>query len=244
MFDRRERLQAECTFIFTNVLSPNFPAPIKYKNIVSIILPVAYPLVQLYNMNDENFYGGYTFMSIQSPLRKVIRERRAIKKGYTNKKVSEELVRNLLVDAKWAPTHGNRQPWRFIFVDKENLPTFAKKIAKTYPEDMQENRENYLNEPNAILVVLMEEPEMEKQWDENFGATASLIQNFWLLAWEQNLGVCWKTNPHIYDPKVREILDVKENEKIVGFLHLGYFEEAPAIKERIEIDDKFTRFIG
>jgi len=179
-----------------------------------------------------------------SSLASIIRERRAVKKGYLNKKVEESTVRSLLEDAIWAPTHGMRQPWRFIFVDEDKLPTFAKKVAATYPEDRQENREDYLNEPNAILVVVMEEPELQKQWDENFGATSAMIQNFWLLAWEQQLGVVWKTNPHIYDEKVKEILDVKENEKIVGFIHLGYFERQPLVKDRIPLEDKFTTYEG
>src|SRR5699024_8494496 len=180
----------------------------------------------------------------QTNLQEIIRERRAIKKGYTDKVVSEQVVRDLLNDAIWAPTHGNRQPWRFVFVDKDNLPSFAKQVSQTYGEEMQENRENYLNEQNAILVVIMEEAEMKKQWDENFGAVASMIQNFWLLAWEQKLGVVWKTNPHIYDPEVEKILDVKENERIIGFIHLGYFEEVPAKKPRIDVDEKFTTFKG
>jgi len=180
----------------------------------------------------------------QRSLASIIRERRAVKKGYTDKIVQEETVRKLLDDAIWAPTHGMRQPWRFIFVGKDKLPTFAKKVASTYSEDMQENRENYLNEPNAILVVIMEEPEAQKQWDENFGATAAMIQNFWLLAWEQNLGVVWKTNPHIYYPEVKEILGVGETEKIVGFIHLGYFDKQPIVKDRISVDEKFTTFSG
>lgn len=178
----------------------------------------------------------------QSYLRKIIRERRSVKKGYTDKPVTEDFVRELLNDAVWAPTHGNRQPWRFVFIDKQNLPAFAKKVAQTYPEELQQNREDYLNEPNAILVVIMEEPELQKQWEENYGAVASLIQNFWLLAWEQNLGVVWKTNPHIYHPQVKEILNVKENEKIVGFIHLGFFEEIPNKKPRVSIDEKFLTF--
>lgn len=180
----------------------------------------------------------------QTNLQDIIRERRAIKKGYTDKAVSEQVVRDLLNDAIWAPTHGNRQPWRFVFVDQDNLPSFAKQVSQTYGEEIQENREIYLNEPNAILVVIMEEAEMKKQSDENFGAVASMIQNFWLLAWEQKLGVVWKTNPHIYDPEVEKILDVKENERIIGFIHLGYFEEAPAKKPRIDVDEKFTTFKG
>ena len=180
----------------------------------------------------------------KSALATIIRERRAVKKGYTARKVEEGTVRELLEDAIWAPTHGMRQPWRFIFVDKDNLPTFAKEVSKTYTEDMQQNREEYLNEPNAILVVIMEEPEKQKQWEENYGAVSSLIQNFWLLAWEQDLGVVWKTNPHIYDPKVKEILNIRENEKIVGFIHLGYFDKKPIKKDRISLDEKFTTYKG
>ncbi|MGM8211363.1 nitroreductase family protein [Virgibacillus sp. W0430] len=177
-----------------------------------------------------------------STLKQIIRDRRAVKKGYLNKEVTEEVVKELLEDAIWAPTHGNRQPWRFIFVGQDQLPAFAKKVAQTYSADLQQNRENYLNEPNAILVVTMEAPEMEKQWDENFGATACMLQNFWLLAWEKKLGVVWKTNPHIYDPKVKEILHIPDNEKIIGFIHLGYFEEQPAKKDRISVVEKFTTF--
>lgn len=173
-----------------------------------------------------------------------IRKRRAIKKGYNDKEVTEEAVRDILKDAVWAPTHGMREPWRFVFVSKEEQPAFARQIAQTYPEDLQENRENFLNEPSAFLVVIMQNPEKQKQWDENFGATAALIQNFWLLAWEKKLGVVWRTNPHIYHPEVKTILDVGEDERLVGFIHLGYFDEAPEAKKRTSIDDKFSSFKG
>ncbi|WP_099156590.1 nitroreductase family protein [Virgibacillus ndiopensis] len=178
----------------------------------------------------------------QTDLKKIIRERRSVKKGYNNKPVQQETVLEILEDAIWAPTHGVRQPWRFIFVGSDKKETFAKQIAATYPEERQQNREEYLNEPNAFLVVIMQEPELQKQWDENFGATACMIQNFQLLAWEEKLGVVWKTNPHIYDPNVKEILNVGENEKIVGFLHLGYFDESPAKKDRIPVTEKFSVF--
>ncbi|PAV30554.1 nitroreductase [Virgibacillus profundi] len=180
----------------------------------------------------------------QTELAKIIRERRAVKKGYNDIEVTENEVRELLDDAIWAPTHGMRQPWRFIFVGADQKANFAKKVAATYPEEKQQNRKEYLNEPNAFLIVVMEEPEIQKQWDENFGAVASMIQNFWLLAWEKQLGVVWKTNPHIYEPKVKEILNVEENEKIVGFIHLGYFDKKPITKDRIQVADKFTRFEG
>ncbi|MFD2044262.1 nitroreductase [Ornithinibacillus salinisoli] len=178
----------------------------------------------------------------RSQLAQIIRERRAVKKGYTNKEVTEEVVLDLLDSAVWAPTHGMRQPWRFIFIGQDQRPDFARRVAATYPEEKQANREAYLNEPNAVLVVVMDEPDNQKQWDENYGAVSCMIQNFWLLAWEQKLGVVWKTNPHIYDPKVKDILQVSEHEKIVGFLHMGYFDQDPVEKERISVSDKFSTY--
>src|SRR5699024_9986199 len=180
----------------------------------------------------------------KSAISEIIRERRAVKKGYTDKIVEEQTERELLEDAIWAPTHGNRQPWRFIFVSNEQLPNFAKKVSKTYPEERQQNREEYLNEPNAILVVVMEEPEAQKQWDENYGATASMIQNFWLLAWEQDLGVVWKTNPHIYEQEVKDILNVKEDKNNVDSIHLGYFDKQPTRQPRVAVEDKFSTVEG
>lgn len=178
-------------------------------------------------------------------IEKIIRRRRAIKEGYYNSKpVEAETVKKLLDSAIWAPTHGLRQPWRFIFIGADQQADFAKKVAQTYPEHMQTNREEYLNKPSAILVVIMDEPEAQKQWDENYGATAAMIQNFWLLAWEQKLGVVWKTNPHIYDPQVKKILKVGDNEKIVGFVHLGYFDELPERKERVPVVEKFETYQG
>ncbi|MFD1038252.1 nitroreductase [Virgibacillus byunsanensis] len=180
----------------------------------------------------------------QTELAKVIRERRSVKKNYSDQTVTDTVVLGLLEDAKWAPTHGLRQPWRFLYIGEDQLGTFAKSVASTYPEEKQVNREEYLNEPSAILVVIMDEPDNQKQWDENFGATACMIQNFQLLAWEKQLGVVWKTNPHIYDPHVKELLKVNDSEKIVGFLHLGYFDEPPIKKDRISISDKFSIFQG
>src|SRR5690625_2701825 len=131
----------------------------------------------------------------RTELATIIRERRAIKKHYTDKTVAKDMVYGLLEDAIWAPTHGLRQPWRFIIVGKDQKASFAKKIASTYAEDRQENLESFLNEPNAIRGGIMEEPRLQKQWEENYSAVSSMIQSFWLLAWEQELGVVWKTNP-------------------------------------------------
>src|SRR5699024_12542737 len=91
----------------------------------------------------------------QTELAKVIRERRAVKKGYNNKKVTAEAVLELLEDAIWAPTHVMRQSWRFIFVGEDQKADIAKKVAASYPEERKEKSEASLNEQNEFLDMIM-----------------------------------------------------------------------------------------
>ncbi|MFU1793031.1 nitroreductase [Paenibacillus azoreducens] len=175
-----------------------------------------------------------------SGLARIIRERRSIKTGYRNIPVPQELILELLNDAVYAPNHKLREPWRFIFVPTEAKQLFALEMAQQYPEDMFENRLKYFNEPDAYLIIVMTDSDNQKQKDEDFGAVSSMIQNFQLLAWEHGLGTVWKTNPHIYDPKVKEMLGVQQGERIAGFLHLGFYSDVPEGAPRTPAEEKFT----
>jgi nitroreductase len=174
----------------------------------------------------------------------LIQERRTIRKDYLDKPVEEEEVLGLLDTAVWAPNHGKREPWRFIFVPSERKQRFAEEMAVLAGGD-RETMQQYFMEPAAYLIVVMPEDPRQKQWEEDFGAVSCLIQNFQLLAWEKQLGVVWKTNGHIYYPKVRELLQVKPGEKIVGFLHLGYFDEKsiPKAGKRQNPREKWTKLV-
>ncbi|WP_241236305.1 nitroreductase family protein [Brevibacillus marinus] len=179
-----------------------------------------------------------------SPLAKIIRERRTIHR-FTHEPVTKELIIELLNDAIWAPNHGLREPWRFLFVSTDEKERFIEYLLQAFPDDQREKMRTYFQtQGSAYLIVIMPEDPRQKQWEEDFAAAAALIQNFQLLAWERKLGVVWKTNPHNWDPKVRRLLGVKPGEKIVGFLHLGYFDskDTPQPKPRTPAEEKLTLF--
>lgn len=179
-------------------------------------------------------------MSIAS----IIRGRRSIKNGYKPDTVPEKLILELLNDAVYAPNHGLREPWRFLFIPTEKKEQFIERMMPVYPADQQEKRRALFSEPAAFLIVIMKEDPRQKQWEEDFSTTSALIQNFQLLAWEKGLGVVWKTNPHNLDPKAHKVLGVQPGEKIVGFLHLGFFDpdKTPQAAPRTPAEEKFTRF--
>ncbi|MBS4224316.1 nitroreductase family protein [Lederbergia citrea] len=175
----------------------------------------------------------------------VIKERTSVKTGYLDKEVSQELILSLLNDAVWAPTHGVREPWRFIFVSGERKEAFIEAILKCHEKSKHETvRNNFVNVP-AFLVVVMNEDPRQKVWEEDFAATSCMLQNLQLLAWDQDLGMVWKTPAHIYDPKFRGALGVERGEKIVGVLNVGYFDKeitAKKVRKRTDPAEKMTAF--
>ncbi|MGJ9385743.1 nitroreductase family protein, partial [Salipaludibacillus sp. CF4.18] len=80
----------------------------------------------------------------------------------------------------------------------------------------------------------------EKQWEEDFSATSALIQNFQLSAWENDLGVVWKTNRYNKKQEFLQAVGIKDDEKIVGVLHIGYINKIPEAKPRTRVEEKLT----
>ncbi|MGD9033433.1 MAG: nitroreductase [Desulfobacteraceae bacterium] len=58
-------------------------------------------------------------------LRRAVRGRRSIRK-FIQKEVPQELIREILEDALWAPSWGNTQPWEFYVVTGDTVEGFKK----------------------------------------------------------------------------------------------------------------------
>ncbi len=61
----------------------------------------------------------------------VIKERRSVR-SYKEDPVPDELIEKILDAAKWAPSGGNIQPWRFIVVKNRILLDLLKKVSPGY----------------------------------------------------------------------------------------------------------------
>ncbi|WP_435924254.1 nitroreductase family protein [Paenibacillus sp. DYY-L-2] len=177
------------------------------------------------------------------PLADLIMARRSVRVFKPDPVKREEII-ELLNVAVWAPNHGNRQPWRFILVMEEARTAFADAVLQTYTAEEREKigaqRHAYLSGVPAQLIVLQQEDSRPKQREEDFGAVCSLIQNFQLAAWERGIGVVWKTNPYIHEPRFRSALGVQPGEKVVGVLLVGYAEVVPPARPREPAESKLT----
>lgn len=180
----------------------------------------------------------------QQSISAVIRERISIKSNYLPLEVKEEDVVTLLNDAVWAPNHGLREPWRFLFVSEERREAFIQTVLACCEAKTHEKVRLKLADVPAFLVAIMPEDPRQKIWEEDFAAISTLIQNLQLLGWEKELGMVWKTPNYIYDPKFRRAIGVQNGEKIVGILQLGYFDPAQHVKDRKRTNalEKLTSF--
>jgi nitroreductase len=138
--------------------------------------------------------------------------------------VARELVLEVLNDAVWAPNHGLREPWRFVYVDQEGMQAMRQ-----------------LQQPSpAHLLIIAKEDEDPHRRDEDLAAVCCLVANFELLAREKRLGTRRSMPEWIYDPELRKRFGIRPNEWIAVVLDLGHIDPAadgtPAAADRISLE--------
>lgn len=130
-----------------------------------------------------------------------IAERRSIR-SFTDKQVSLEDLKKLVTAAKWAPTGGNRQQWKFIII---NDPGIMKKVIMASPL--------LKGKPTAAILICLEKP-------RGTGAIGFSAQNIMLAAHALGIGSC--AIGGFSRTAVRRILDIPEELDPMLLIALGY----------------------
>lgn len=179
-------------------------------------------------------------------VREAIISRRSVK-NFNGQPVDLENILSVLEDARWAPTHGLRNPWRFIVAANQEYVKFQDVLKeygvpkwKELSEEELEKQMKKFRAPGAVVFVIVQEDVRQKERLEDFAAASALIQNAMLLAWDQGIGTCWKTPPFIDNPKFREELGVKAGERIMSMLQFGYYDDIPKGRVRTPLEELVT----
>jgi nitroreductase len=182
-------------------------------------------------------------------VRDAILQRRSVK-VFNGQPVERDTLMTVLEDAKWAPNHGNREPWRLVVAcgrELTELHTVLREFGVAKWKDLSEDdlakQMKKFVTPGAYAFVIVSEDVRQKERLEDYAAASSYIQNAQLLAWDLGIGACWKTPPFIDAPKFREALGVKKAERIISMLQFGYFDEMPKAKPRKSVEE-FVTFFG
>jgi len=170
---------------------------------------------------------------------RAIHSRRDVRSHFVSDEIEPEVLRRVLEAAHAAPSVGLSQPWRFIVVrDKATRgavhAAFLEANAaasKIYSDERAEHYgrlrlEGILEAPVNLCVLCDENPArgngLGRQTIPQTAvySTVCAIQNLWLAARAEGLGVGWVS---IIDPDaLRTIFAVPSHLTIVAYLCLGY----------------------
>lgn len=166
-------------------------------------------------------------------LNELIQQRRSVfPQDYTGERLNDEVVRQILENARWAPTHKLTEPWRFVVFTGDGINAFAKFQGDVYKNVTQRdgtfkesNYQKLLTKPllsSHIIIVIMKRDERKSVPEiEEAGAVFCSIQNMYLTASVYGAGCYLSTGGITYFDEAKSNLGLEADDRIIGFFHLG-----------------------
>ncbi|WP_330295485.1 nicotinate-nucleotide--dimethylbenzimidazole phosphoribosyltransferase [Streptomyces sp. NBC_00503] len=175
---------------------------------------------------------------------RVMRERRDIRKGFRSDPIPHEVLLRVLEAAHTAPSVGHSQPWDFVVIKsaetrrtmhelaEHQREAYAKSLPKGRAKQFKELKiEAILDTPVNIVVTAdptrggrhtlgrHTQPQMAPY------SSALAVENLWLAARAEGLGVGWVS---FFDEReMVRALGLPEHLEVVAYLCVGYVDEFP-----------------
>ncbi|WP_052346337.1 nitroreductase family protein [Hymenobacter swuensis] len=143
--------------------------------------------------------------------------------------VPEALLRELLENAIWAPTHKRTEPWHFTIFGGEGRRRLADFQAELYratagekfqEAKLEKMRNNPLLSSHIIAIGLRRNPEVPEV--EEVAAVACAVQNLHLSAVAHGLAGFWSSGGVTYLPEANPFFGLGPDDRLLGFFYLGY----------------------
>lgn len=180
----------------------------------------------------------------------LVKNRRSIYPNmYTGEQVSDEIIKQMLENANWAPNHRLSEPWRFVVFTGEGLKKLAgfqaelyKKVTAASGSFKEDDYEKLATKPlsaSHIIAIGMHRDEKERLPEiEEVEAVACAVQNMALTAEVYQVGCYWGSGGITYFEEAKEFFGLGENDKLLGFLYVGVPKIRPPKGRRKPIENK------
>lgn len=163
----------------------------------------------------------------------LIRSRRSLKpeKFLKGKIVPENVVREMLENATWAPTHGFTEPWRFMVFSGEGIEKLARFQAGLYKEKAGESflenkyqklQQTPLNASHVIAICMKRQESKKIAEIEEVAAVACAVQNMMLTAAAHGVVAFWGSGGITYWEEAKPFFNLDPDDKLLGYLYIGY----------------------
>jgi nitroreductase len=201
-------------------------------------------------------------------LLKLMENRRSIRR-FQNRPVPRQIVEMLVEAARWAPSAGNRQNYRFLSVTRvatlealaaavgEEIKRVRQRVRADYAEQVANYTDNFLHfskapllivpihrqGPNLLNALCDQEVIPEKDaCQEACCSVSAAIMNLLLAARSLGLGACWMTGPLIAGKSMAQILGVPPGWAISALIPVGYPDESPPAPGRRPVSQLLRHF--
>ena len=163
-------------------------------------------------------------------LMEVIRNRRSIRR-YKPDPVPEEEIKYILEAARLAPSWANTQCWHFVVVTD---PAVKEKVA------LAGNGNKWMDKAPVIIVACAdpEKPAMRDDIPNYLVDIGIVVEHLILAATERGLGTCWVGA--FREDKIKEVLGIPQNIRVVECIPLGYPAQDPAPRSRKSLEEIFS----
>lgn len=182
---------------------------------------------------------------------RVMRERRDIRNGFRSDPIPHEVLLRVLEAAHTAPSVGHSQPWDFVVIrsaeTRQTMHELAQRQREAYAKSLPKARakqfkelkiEAILDTPVNIVVTAdptrggrhtlgrYTQPQMAPY------SSALAVENLWLAARAEGLGVGWVS---FFDEReMVRTLGLPEHLEVVAYLCVGYVDEFPEEPELMQ----------
>jgi len=174
-------------------------------------------------------------------LDKALRGRRSIRK-YLAKNVPEELVRQVIEAATFAPSAKNGQQWRFTVLTgkskKELTDLFRRELEIVSQRIGRENMGSSLSSCSIMEqapTVIMVWNAGERGWETEIHSIAAAIQNMLLKAYALGLGTVWIGDIFYTLDALKEHFG--RPWKLMAAVALGWPDHTPKSRPRKSVDE-------
>lgn len=183
-------------------------------------------------------------------LNEVIQRRRSVfQQQYSGDEVPEGVIRQMLKNANWAPTHKLTEPWRFVVFTGNGLKVLAEFQASLYKEVTtrdgsfkEERYQKLLTQPmqsSYIIAVCMKRDEKKSVPEvEEIGAVFCAIENMYLTAAAYGVGAYLSTGGITYFEEAKDFFGMRTEDKLIGFFHVGIPTGMPPEGKRKPLEEK------
>ncbi len=153
---------------------------------------------------------------------RALKRRRSVR-IFNAKPVPRNLVEELIDCARLAPTAKNIQPWKFVVITKKDTLQELGSLA---------DNGRFIKDSTCCIAVFSQ---VTKYYLED-GCAAT--ENILIAAYDLGLSSCWVAgDKKPYADKVKELLGVPSDLKLVSLIPLGYSDAKPSLPSKKSLND-------